>query len=124
MSLKIVGREFKNARDSVLPTAADVNVTVLDATGTALQTLALKLDSKAGTQGRFQLPDNAVAGGYELRFSYKDQAYSSAFRVAEYIKPHFEISLNLAKRTTAPANRSKAIWCCCTPTANRWLTPN
>ncbi|MHC8405587.1 alpha-2-macroglobulin family protein [Pseudomonas sp. TMB3-21] len=98
VSLKIVGREFKNARDSVLPTAADVNVTVLDATGTALQSLALKLDSKAGTQGRFQLPDNAVAGGYELRFSYKDQAYSSAFRVAEYIKPHFEISLNLAKQ--------------------------
>nr|WP_018925703.1 alpha-2-macroglobulin [Pseudomonas umsongensis] len=109
VSLKIVGREFKNARDSVAPTAADVNVTVLDATGTALQSLALKLDSKAGTQGRFQLPDNAVAGGYELRFSYKDQAYSSAFRVAEYIKPHFEISLNLAKqdyRTGEPVKGS------------------
>ncbi|MDZ5431539.1 alpha-2-macroglobulin [Pseudomonas fluorescens] len=98
VSLKIVGREFKNARDSVRPAAADVNLTVLDATGTALQSLDLKLDSKAGTQGRFQLPDNAVAGGYELRFNYKDQAYSSAFRVAEYIKPHFEISLNLAKQ--------------------------
>ncbi|MEX3774075.1 alpha-2-macroglobulin [Pseudomonas sp. MYb118] len=98
VSLKIVGREFKNARDSVAPGAADVNLTVLDATGTALQSLALKLDSKAGTQGRFQLPENAVAGGYELRFTYKDQAYSSAFRVAEYIKPHFEIALNLAKQ--------------------------
>ena len=109
VSLKIVGREFKNARDSVQPSAADVNVTVLDATGTALQTLDLKLDSKAGTQGRFQLPDNAVAGGYELRFNYKDQAYSSAFRVAEYIKPHFEISLNLAKqdyRTGEPVKGS------------------
>ncbi|ROM91793.1 hypothetical protein BK658_23540 [Pseudomonas brassicacearum] len=109
VSLKIVGREFKNARDSVLPAAADVNVSVLDATGTALQSLALKLDSKAGTQGRFQLPENAVAGGYELRFSYKDQAYSSAFRVAEYIKPHFEISLNLAKqdyRTGEPVKGS------------------
>ena len=109
VSLKIVGREFKNARDSVQPAAADVNVSVLDATGTALQTLALKLDSKAGTQGRFQLPENAVAGGYELRFSYKDQLYSSAFRVAEYIKPHFEIALNLAKqdyRTGEPVKGS------------------
>ncbi|ALI05013.1 hypothetical protein AO353_06625 [Pseudomonas fluorescens] len=109
VSLKIVGREFKNARDSVLPAAADVNVSVLDATGTVLQSLALKLDSKAGTQGRFQLPENAVAGGYELRFSYKDQAYSSAFRVAEYIKPHFEISLSLAKqdyRTGEPVKGS------------------
>ncbi|SFH41766.1 alpha-2-macroglobulin [Pseudomonas sp. NFACC45] len=98
VSLKIVGREFKNARDSVQPAAADVNLSVLDATGTELQTLALKLDAKAGAQGRFQLPENAVAGGYELRFSYKDQLYSSAFRVAEYIKPHFEIALNLAKQ--------------------------
>ncbi|WP_395601529.1 alpha-2-macroglobulin [Pseudomonas sp. A1230] len=109
VSLKIVGREFKNARDSVLPGAADVNVSVLDATGTELQRLDLKLDSKAGTQGRFQLPDNAVAGGYEIRFNYKDQAYSSAFRVAEYIKPHFEISLNLAKqdyRTGEPVKGS------------------
>ncbi|WP_339464745.1 alpha-2-macroglobulin family protein [Pseudomonas sp. EA_65y_Pfl2_P74] len=109
VSLKIVGREFKNARDSVLPGAADVNVSVLDATGTELQRMDLKLDSKAGTQGRFQLPDNAVAGGYELRFNYKDQAYSSAFRVAEYIKPHFEISLNLAKqdyRTGEPVKGS------------------
>ncbi|MCF4996238.1 alpha-2-macroglobulin family protein [Pseudomonas syringae] len=109
VSLKIIGREFKNARDSVQPGAADVNVSVLDATGTELQTLDLKLDSKAGSQGRFQLPDNAVAGGYELRFSYKNQAYSSAFRVAEYIKPHFEISLNLAKqeyRTGEPVKGS------------------
>ena len=109
VSLKIVGREFKNARDSVLPGAADVSVSVLDATGTELQHLDLKLDSKAGTQGRFQLPDNAVAGGYEIRFNYKDQAYSSAFRVAEYIKPHFEISLNLAKqdyRTGEPVKGS------------------
>ncbi|PYC13759.1 hypothetical protein DMX02_26590 [Pseudomonas jessenii] len=109
VSLKIVGREFKNARDSVLPGAADVTVSVLDATGTELQHLDLKLDSKAGTQGRFQLSDNAVAGGYEIRFNYKDQAYSSAFRVAEYIKPHFEISLNLAKqdyRTGEPVKGS------------------
>ncbi|MBY8936281.1 alpha-2-macroglobulin family protein [Pseudomonas fluorescens] len=109
VSLKIVGREFKNARDSVLPGAADVTVSVLDATGTELQHLDLKLDSKAGTQGRFQLPDNAVAGGYEIRFNYKDQAYSSAFRVAEYIKPHFDISLNLAKqdyRTGEPVKGS------------------
>jgi uncharacterized protein YfaS (alpha-2-macroglobulin family) len=86
--------------------------------------LDLKLDSKAGTQGRFQLPDNAVAGGYELRFNYKDQAYSSAFRVAEYIKPHFEISLNLAKQDYRTGERSRAAWCCCTRTANRWPMPN
>ncbi|MEK1906914.1 MAG: MG2 domain-containing protein, partial [Pseudomonas sp.] len=97
VEVKIVGREFKNARDSVAAQAAPIKLSVLDATGTTLQSLDLALDSKAGTQGRFQLPDNAVAGGYELRFSYRDQLYSSAFRVADYIKPHFEIALDLAK---------------------------
>ncbi|WP_416427086.1 alpha-2-macroglobulin [Pseudomonas sp. App30] len=105
VSMKIVGREFKNARDSVSPAAGAVHVSVIDAAGTTLQGMDLNLDGKAGTQGRFQLPDNAVAGGYELRFTYRDQTYSSAFRVAEYIKPHFEISLDLAKqdfRTNEP----------------------
>ncbi|HLD64997.1 MAG TPA: alpha-2-macroglobulin, partial [Pseudomonas sp.] len=97
VEVKILGREFKNARDSVAPTSAPVKLTVLDANGTALQTLDLSLDAKAGSQGRFQLPENAVAGGYELRFAYRDQLYSSAFRVADYIKPHFEIALDLAK---------------------------
>ncbi|MBC9252171.1 hypothetical protein A9179_18010 [Pseudomonas alcaligenes] len=97
VEVKIVGREFKNARDSVAAQAAPLKLSVLDATGTVLQNLDLALDSKAGTQGRFQLPDNAVAGGYELRFSYRDQLYSSAFRVADYIKPHFEIALDLSK---------------------------
>jgi uncharacterized protein YfaP (DUF2135 family) len=67
-----------------------------------LQTLHLKLDSKAGTQGRFQLRYNAVAGSYELRFSYKDQAYSSAFRLAEYFKPHFEIQIKAAAKSADP----------------------
>ncbi|MCY1260279.1 MG2 domain protein [compost metagenome] len=97
VEVKIVGREFRNARDSVAPQAAPIRLNVLDANGTALQGLDLKLDSKTGAQTRFQLPENAVAGGYELRFVYRDQQYSSAFRVAEYIKPHFEISLDLAK---------------------------
>nr|WP_256670072.1 alpha-2-macroglobulin [Pseudomonas sp. L-22-4S-12] len=97
VEVKIVGREFKNARDSVAAQAAPLKLSVLDATGSVLHNLDLALDSKAGTQGRFQLPDNAVAGGYELRFSYRDQLYSSAFRVADYIKPHFEIALDLSK---------------------------
>ncbi|MET1079227.1 MAG: alpha-2-macroglobulin [Pseudomonas sp.] len=97
VEVKILGREFKNSSDSVAPTSAPVQLSVLDATGNALQNLDLNLDAKSGSQGRFQLPENAVAGGYELRFTYRDQQYSSAFRVADYIKPHFEIALDLAK---------------------------
>ncbi|UCJ16900.1 alpha-2-macroglobulin family protein [Pseudomonas sp. MM211] len=98
VEVKIVGREFKNARESVAANTAPISLSVLDANGTVLQTQKVDFDGASGGQGRFQLPDNAVAGGYELRFAYRAQLYSSAFRVAEYIKPHFEVSLNLDKQ--------------------------
>ncbi|WP_272896777.1 alpha-2-macroglobulin family protein [Aeromonas cavernicola] len=97
VSLKIIGRHFTSALASALPTSAPLSLTVVDALGASLQTLDLRFDGKQGAAGRFQLPDNAVAGGYELRFDYQGQTYSSAFRVAEYIKPHFEMALTLAK---------------------------
>ncbi len=94
VSLKMVGREFKDARQSQAAASAPVRLSVIDASGTVLQSLDLRFDAKSGANGRFQLPENAVAGGYELRFDYRGQTYSSAFRVAEYIKPHFEVSLD------------------------------
>jgi len=95
VEVKILGREFLNARDSQPIKAAPIALTVIDANGTALQTLNLDMRADSGVATRFQLPANASAGGYELRFTYQDQLYSSAFRVAEYIKPHFEIVMDL-----------------------------
>ncbi len=112
VTFKVLGREFKNARDSVAPQMAPLTVVVLDANGTALQTLPLQYDSVSGTDGRFQLPENATAGGYELRLGYRDQQYSSAFRVADYIKPHFEISMTLSKadfKTAEPVTGTLAL---------------
>ncbi|MGQ0799683.1 MAG: alpha-2-macroglobulin family protein [Pseudomarimonas sp.] len=97
VAVKIIGREFKNARTSVKAKDARIALSVLDANGTTLQTLSLSFTGEAGADARFQLPSNATAGGYELRFGYRDQLYSSAFRVADYVKPHFEIVLDLAK---------------------------
>jgi hypothetical protein len=97
VDIKIVGRHFKSARESELPKAGPIELTIVDAAGTSLQTVKLDFDPLHGADTRFLLPQNAVAGGYEIRFSYDNQQYSSAFRVAEYVKPHFEISLNLDK---------------------------
>lgn len=63
-----------------------------------MQTVNVTLDARNGGQGSFRLPENAVAGGYELRLAYRKQVYSSSFRVANYIKPHFEIGLALDKK--------------------------
>lgn len=97
VAVKILGREFKSARESARAQDAPIDLQVLDANGTVLQQLRLDFTGERGADTRFQLPDNATAGGYELRFAYRGQLYSSAFRVAEYIKPHFEIVLELDK---------------------------
>ncbi|MFN3987551.1 MAG: alpha-2-macroglobulin family protein [Rhodocyclaceae bacterium] len=98
VELRVLGREFLNARDSVAVEADALHLAVIDASGTLLQSETVAFDGEAGASARFRLPDNAVAGGYELRMQYRDQVHSSAFRVAEYIRPHFEIVLDLDER--------------------------
>ncbi|HEY6527359.1 MAG TPA: alpha-2-macroglobulin [Cellvibrionaceae bacterium] len=97
VSFKILGREFKTAKDQQPAKSAPITLTVIDAAGTTLQTIKTQFDSVQGAQGQFLLPANAVAGGYELQFTYDNQIYTSAFRVADYVKPHFEINLQMAK---------------------------
>ncbi|WP_206194012.1 MG2 domain-containing protein [Serratia microhaemolytica] len=101
VEFKLIGRQFSNAVDSSAIKSAPVHVDVIDANGNFLEKITLPIDGKSGANGRFQLPDNAVAGGYELRTSYDNQIYSSAFRVANYLTPHFEITLSMAQRDFA-----------------------
>lgn len=93
VNVKFLGREFKSARVSQAAMAAPVALTVYDPNGTPLLTQALQLSADTGTETRFRLPEQATAGGYELRFTYRDGIYGAAFRVAEYVKPHFEINI-------------------------------
>ena len=82
---------------------------MLDANGSLLQTVNVTLDARKWRAGSSGLPGkNAVAGGYELRLAYRNQVYSSSFRVANYIKPHFEIGLALDKKSSKLAKRSAA----------------
>ncbi|HAN6034224.1 TPA: alpha-2-macroglobulin family protein, partial [Escherichia coli] len=98
VDVKVMGREFHDPLHSSPIVSAPAKLSVLDANGSLLQTINVTLDARNGGQGSFRLPENAVAGGYELRLAYRKQVYSSSFRVANYIKPHFEIGLALDKK--------------------------
>lgn len=91
--VKFMGREFKSARDSVPIAAGALSLQVFDPNGFPVANQALRIASDTGADTSFRLPENAAAGGYELRFLYKGDAYGAAFRVAEYQKPHFEIDV-------------------------------
>ncbi len=98
VDVKVMGREFHDPLHSSPIVSAPAKLSVLDANGSLLQTVNVTLDARNGGQGSFRLPENAVAGGYELRLAYRNQVYSSSCRVANYIKPHFEIGLALDKK--------------------------
>jgi uncharacterized protein YfaS (alpha-2-macroglobulin family) len=93
--VKVLGREFKDGRRSVPLAAGDVGIIALDPTGTPVATKSVPLSGESGTDTAFVLPANALSGGYDLRLVYRGDTYGAAFRVAEYVKPHFEITLAL-----------------------------
>jgi len=93
VNVKFLGRQFMSARKSDAVAQGNIELEVLDPNGTPVVTQKLLITGQNGAQTVFRLPENASAGGYELRYTYKDGVYSAAFRVAEYIKPHFEISV-------------------------------
>jgi alpha-2-macroglobulin len=93
--VKLMARTFLDATHSQAARAAPVQLSVIDAAGANLLSQNVALSSVSGAHTDFYLPIGATAGGYELRMRYLEQDYSAAFRVAEYVKPHFEISLSL-----------------------------
>ncbi len=96
--VKILGRNFRSARESTPIAEGDIKLQVFDANGFPVAGQTLRMSPQSGGDTSFQLPDNAVAGGYEMRFVYKGDNYGAAFRVAEYQKPHFEINVITDKR--------------------------
>ena len=91
VQVKVSGREFRGARDSVALKDAEIAMTVYDPSGGLVGSQSLHLNGAHGGDTQFTLPENAVAGGYELRLAMGDDVYTAAFRVADYQKPHFEI---------------------------------
>lgn len=91
--VKLLGREFRSAQVSNPVAAGEVTVQAIDPNGLPVASQKITLSPQDGADTSFRLPDNAAAGGYELRFTYQGNTYLAAFRVAEYQKPHFEIAL-------------------------------
>ena len=73
--VKFLGRNFRSARDSSAVAAGNLALQVFDANGFPVAAQTVKMSPRTGADTRFQLPDNAVAGGYELRFVFKGNAY-------------------------------------------------
>jgi alpha-2-macroglobulin len=105
--VKFIGRTFQNATQSSAPAEADIKLDVLDPNGAPVATSKVHFASDAGADTVFTLPADATAGGYTLRFDYNGDVYGSAFRVAEYVKPHFDVNLSMDKADYATGEQLK-----------------
>ena len=105
VQVKVTGREFLSARESVSLKDGPLTLKALDPAGQVIATQSLRFSGTQGADTRFALPDNAAAGGYELRLAMGDDVYTAAFRVADYQKPHFEITLLADKPGFATGER-------------------
>lgn len=97
VQVKFLGREFKSARNSVPVASGNLELTVIDPTGTELLAQKVAFDGAKGADTSFRLPPGAEAGGWDLVFSKGEDRYGAAFRVANYVKPHFEVDIVLDK---------------------------
>ncbi|HEX5330121.1 MG2 domain-containing protein [Sulfuricurvum sp.] len=93
VNIKFYGRQFVSARDSVALKNGKLSLQVFDPNGFPVEHKTLSLDGQTGAQTRFKLPDNASSGGYEIRFVVDGNTYTAAFRVSQYQKPHFEMTI-------------------------------
>lgn len=95
VNIKVVGREFTNARDSKPLADAPIQVAVLDPNGLPVASQTLRFSGSSGGDTALKLPASSTAGGYDIQMTYLGEVYSAAFRVADFQKPHFEINLNV-----------------------------
>lgn len=97
VQVKFLGREFKSSRSSVPVASGTLDLLLMDPTGTQILSQKVPFDSQKGASTSFRLPAGAEAGGWDIVFSKGEDRYGAAFRVANYVKPHFEIDVTLDK---------------------------
>ncbi len=93
VNIKVIGREYRSAVASSPLEKGPLQIEVRDPNATPVLTETIQIASDSGADTAFRLPDSAVSGGYEIRLRHEDRYYTAAFRVAEYVKPHFEIEM-------------------------------
>ncbi|MCL2790737.1 MAG: MG2 domain-containing protein [Desulfobulbus sp.] len=93
VSFKCFARTYLSATRSAPVRPGNVEVNIYDPQGSQIWHDQMALVADTGAASVFRLPDNAMAGGYEMRLRYEGDLYTAAFRVTEYVKPHFEITV-------------------------------
>ncbi|MDR1229214.1 MAG: alpha-2-macroglobulin family protein [Azoarcus sp.] len=93
VKIKFLAREYHAANQSSPARAGELGIGIIDPNGAPVWTNTAQFAAERGGDTVFRLPDDAPAGGYEIRVAHQGKTYGAAFRVAEYVKPHLEITI-------------------------------
>ncbi|UCC75746.1 MAG: hypothetical protein JSW37_09525, partial [Anaerolineales bacterium] len=94
---KGVLRADDDARYSLISDVESVEVVVSDDQGNELYVAELPLTDMGTVHGEFQLSDDASLGYYNLAAQLGERTFGTGFRVAEYRKPEFEVTVSTDK---------------------------
>jgi uncharacterized protein YfaS (alpha-2-macroglobulin family) len=92
-----LGRTFNDSIHSVALPAGEGQLKVFDPAGVVIWKKKIRMND-AGFFGSFSLPPTSVSGGYELNYAVNGVEYTSYIRVANFVKPHFEVEINASDK--------------------------
>lgn len=90
---KAVVRRDEDAELSLLPEGTAVTATIHDARGNTVQTSTHHTNPFGTIHGQFALADGAMLGNYLVTISVGSDSYKQGFKVEEYHKPDYEVTL-------------------------------
>jgi uncharacterized protein YfaS (alpha-2-macroglobulin family) len=75
-----------------------ISVDIIDSSGNIVVIKKVNLqNSQLGGEFKLQLPASSIPGGYTIEAHYENRDYMAAFRVANYVKPPFDVSIMFGK---------------------------
>ena len=92
-----IGRNFKNSIQSSPLPPGEVQFKVIDPSGVTVWKKNMKMFD-SGFSGSFSLPTEAISGGYELNYAVHGMQHTSYIRVANFVKPHFEVEVDFVDK--------------------------
>lgn len=84
-----------------------IPVDIIDSNGSVVVTKKATLaQSQMGGEFKIKLPMTSMPGGYSIEAFYEKNKYSASFRVANYVKPPFDVSIMFANTSSISAKEA------------------
>ena len=90
-------RKDDDARYSLPPANARIEVTAIDSQGREFWQQIIPVNDMGTVDGEIELSEDASLGYYYIRAMYEEQLFDTNFQVAEYRKPEFQVQVSLGK---------------------------